>query len=57
MKESIYNELALMAEYNFTYGGAQRMLSILSKKLNKPIYVNTKDKNILPVWDILPIKG
>jgi len=55
MKKEIYKDLALIAEYNFPFGGAQRMLSIIAKRMGKPIYLPTKEKIIYPVWDIIPI--
>jgi len=55
MNKEIYESISLLAEYDFPIGGAQRMLSIISKRMNKPVYVLTKNKIIEPIWDINPI--
>lgn len=46
-----------MAEYDFTFGGAQRLLSIIAKRMSKPIYVLSEHAQRMPVWDIEPIRG
>jgi len=58
MNPEIYKDISLMAEYNFSIGGAQRMLSAVSKKIRKPIYVlNDSQGPIQPIWDVDPIPG
>ena len=55
MKKYALKDVALIAEYNFTLGGAQRMLAAISKRMKKPIYMPfSKDKPLL-VWDIKPL--
>lgn len=54
MKKEIYDNLALMVEYEFTLGGSQRMLSTIAKRMEKPVYVLSSNKNPRPVWDIKP---
>jgi len=54
MKKYGLKDIALVAEYNFTLGGAQRMLSIISKKMKKPIYLPFFKGKPLPVWGIKP---
>ena len=45
MKKYALKDVALIAEYNFTLGGAQRMLAAISKRMKKPIYLPfSKDK-------------
>lgn len=55
MKQYGLKDIALITEYNFTIGGAQRMLSIISKKMKKPIYLPFFKGKPLPVWNIKPL--
>ncbi len=52
------NDIALIAEYNWNFGGSQRTLRILSDILRKPIYAPFKrDNNELIIWNKRGIYG
>lgn len=55
MNKEIYEQISLFAEYDFQLGGAQRMLSAISKRMKKPIYVLANKQNPNKIWDITPI--
>jgi len=55
MKKYNLKDMALVAEYNFTLGGAQRMLAIISKRIKKPIYLPFSKGKPMPVWNVKPI--
>jgi len=57
MKRYTLKDLALVAEYNFTLGGAQRMLAIISKKMKKSIYLPFSSGKPSPVWDVKSMMG
>src|SRR3989344_2983833 len=57
MNPIVYDNLALMAEYEFRFGGSQRLLSAVSKRLKKEVYIIGNNKNPDPIWDIKPIYG
>ena len=45
-------KISFAVEYEWQYGGAQRLASILSKHYKKPLYFIGKGKCKLPVWDV-----
>lgn len=55
MKGKCLSHLALCIEYEHRYGGAQRLASILSKKLKKPLHFIGKGSCKIRCWDIKPI--
>jgi len=55
MDKTIYDNISLLAEYDFQIGGAQRMLSVVAKRMNKPVYVLANRKNPSKIWDVTPI--
>ncbi|MDI3543736.1 MAG: hypothetical protein PWQ28_17 [Candidatus Woesearchaeota archaeon] len=55
MDKELYDKISLLAEYDFKWGGAQRMLSAISKRMNKAVYVLTDRKNPEIIWDVVPI--
>ncbi len=55
MGKKIYDKISLLAEYDFQFGGSQRLLSIIAKRMNKPIYVLTNNKKPHKIWDTYPI--
>ncbi len=57
LSKEVYDNLSIYAEYDSQLGGAQRMTSIISKKLNKPVYLNEKKFDNSLIWDISPIEG
>lgn len=56
MKKYGLKDIALVVEYNFTLGGAQRMLAEVSRRMKKPIYLPFSEGKPLPVWNVKPIK-
>ncbi|HOT85710.1 MAG TPA: hypothetical protein PLA55_01165 [Candidatus Pacearchaeota archaeon] len=55
MDKQFYEEISLLAEYDCQFGGAQRMLSTISRRMKKPVYILNSKKNPARIWDITPI--
>ncbi len=54
----LFPQMALAIEYEWRYGGAQRLTSILARKLKKKLYLidNTKSKKPSLCWNIRPTR-
>lgn len=50
MNPEVYDNLSLLAEYDFPIGGAQRMLATIAKRMNKPIHIITSSTSPKMVW-------
>lgn len=50
-RADFWEDVALVAEYPYQFGGAQRLLATLAKKLDKEIYLLDTDASEALIWD------